>query len=229
MAKVLPKQEMMGEHTSYHQSISTDEAMRRLKLYNQNGYLTHYSKSHESYMLSVFCKQKPNDIISFGIVKSNGMHALKGREDEEYVSIDELLSHYESNRISPAFPNIGKAFIEKEYEKQQALIDERERHDKVEESKLLKAKKSLENRLKNLEEELQAMKEESQGKFQKLEEKRQKDLQEIEDEKQQELRAITEENQRKIQELEEKTQKDLQEAENWKHQELQAVEDIKKT
>lgn len=143
---------MMGEHHSYHQSISAKEAERRLKLCGQDGYLTRYSKSQKSYILSVRRKQIPCDEIEhFGIiVERTGKHKIKGREDEEFDSIGSMLGYYEGHRISPSFPSIGKSYTENEFHKQQAELEKENSRREEEEREIPQKSKRLENQVREI-------------------------------------------------------------------------------
>ena len=108
----------MGNHPSYHQSINSQEAERRLKMFNRDCYLTRYSKLQECYMLSVYRKQRPKDVIEHFviIIEENGKHRVNGKEEDElFDSIDLLLEHYETHRINPSLPTIGKSYTEEEF------------------------------------------------------------------------------------------------------------------
>lgn len=60
----LTQLETIGREPSYHGSISADEAIQRLKASGLvHCYLTHYCETKESFMLSAYMKQKPDDII----------------------------------------------------------------------------------------------------------------------------------------------------------------------
>ena len=98
----------MGEHSSYHNSIPGQEAERRLKLFSRHCYLTRYSELSNCYVLSVYQKEKPKDIIKhFKITLKDGRkHKIDGKS-MEFESISELLNHYEQNRIDFALKSIG--------------------------------------------------------------------------------------------------------------------------
>ncbi len=112
-----PKGRLMGEHSSYHQSIPTEEAERRLKLFGTHCYLTRYNENSQCYVLSVYKKQTPDDTIKhFKIeIKENGKYKIDGK-DEEFNDIGELLTEYEQNRIDQALKNIGRNCTEEHYE-----------------------------------------------------------------------------------------------------------------
>ena len=105
---------MMGEHKSYHQAISGEEAERRLKQCGKRHcYLTRYSERQKSYILSIY-EKTPNDVMRhFKIIivsKDVNSRIYKIEEkDQEFESIDSLLAHYEGNRIDPALRSIGRA------------------------------------------------------------------------------------------------------------------------
>lgn len=220
----IPEDKMMGEHPSFHQSITAEEAVRRLKMSSRNCYLTSYSNTHKFYILTVYCKRKPSDVVEhFGIHITGQKYKLKGATTE-FNSIESLLKHYEDNRISPSLPNIGRCYSQQEYDEQ----DEAERQEDDQESELTKQTKELMEQLKKLEEELQASKEERQHELKIIEKQ---NLQEIEvamraaeQHKQQVLlaamKAAEHQKQQELQAVKEKNQEELQKIEKEKHQEL---------
>ena len=108
----------MSEHSSYHQSIPGDEAERRLKQFNAHCYLTRFSEHNDCYMLSVFQQQTPRDVMKHFkiIIKDDRKHLIDGK-DEEFNDINQLLAHYENNRIDPSFRTIGQNYTEEEYKR----------------------------------------------------------------------------------------------------------------
>ncbi len=118
--------EMIGEHQSYHERITGEEAERRLKLFDRHCYLTRFSKNSDCYVLSVYQRQRPDDIaIHFEIViNQNGKLNIKGKT-REFDDIRQLLRHYEQHRIDPALKNIGRICTQQEYE----LAEERHQQE----------------------------------------------------------------------------------------------------
>ena len=107
---------MIGEHDSYHQSITGEEAERRLKKHNHHCYLTRYSKAQKSYMLSVYEYQRPLHVYEhFKIVfnDENKIH-IEGK-NTPFDNIHALLHHYEQNRINPSLKTIGRAYTEEQH------------------------------------------------------------------------------------------------------------------
>lgn len=116
IAKVIPAREMMEEHSSYHQSISGDEAERRLRDRNRHGYLTRYSARHERYILTVFQLQTPSDVIKhFKIAIDENRRYKIERMEQDFETIEALLGHYERIRIDPALRTIGRNYTEDDY------------------------------------------------------------------------------------------------------------------
>ena len=114
----LHESKMMGEHSSYHQSIPGVEAERRLKSFGRHSYLTRYSKARENYMLTVFERRPPeHEVQHFKIIiQDDGKHRIEGKE-KTFADIEELLEHYENNRIDPSFRTIGQNYTEEEYKR----------------------------------------------------------------------------------------------------------------
>ena len=110
---------MIDNHPSYHQSITSQEAERRLKLFARDScHLTRYSKTQWCYVLSIYRKQKPEAVIEHLeiVIDDNGKHKIKGKEEDEcFDNIGSLLTYYESNRISPSFPTIGQRYTEEDF------------------------------------------------------------------------------------------------------------------
>ena len=106
----------MGEHTSYHQSIPREEAKERLKQFDKHCYLTHFSDLNDCYVLSVYQKQKPTDVMKHFkiIINDDGKNLIDGKE-EDFDEISQLLAYYENHRIDPALKTIGRNCIEKDY------------------------------------------------------------------------------------------------------------------
>ena len=98
----------MGEHASYHEGITGDEAKRRLKMapVNSNRYLTRYSDRHKCYVLSVL-KQRPQKVLHFRIVIEDNRQLRIDGKDRLFHDISSLLKHYEENRIDPDLKTIG--------------------------------------------------------------------------------------------------------------------------
>ena len=105
----------MGEHDSYHQRISAEEAEKRLKKYDGNRcYLTRFSQNNNHYVLSVYQKIPTQEIEHYGIDIQDGKYKIQGKEDV-FNDVTQMLKHYEQKRLDPAFKNIGKMFTEEDY------------------------------------------------------------------------------------------------------------------
>lgn len=119
ITEAFPGMEMLGEHPSYHQSITGKEAIRRLK---ESGhpccYLTRYSEAQKSYILTVYQQQSPQDMERHFriIIDKNGRQKIDG-EKREFKNIGKLLSYYETHRIHPSLRNIGCGYNEDELNK----------------------------------------------------------------------------------------------------------------
>ena len=112
----LNSNEMMGEHSSYHQSIPGEEAIRRLRASGQpHCYLTRYSEASNSYVLSVYQRQRPKDVEKhFAIKIKDGKLNINGTT-EYFGDIGQLLVFYEEKRIHPSLRNIGHEYREQTY------------------------------------------------------------------------------------------------------------------
>ena len=114
---------MMGEHSSYHNAITGDEAIRRLRNSGlPHCYLTRYSKTKQKYVLTVYQKQRPEDVEEhFPIAIRSGKHKIEGKI-EEFENIGGMLKHYESKRINPSLPDIGQVYALDLYNTRQRCI-----------------------------------------------------------------------------------------------------------
>ena len=119
---------MMDPHESYHENITGQEALKRLKTSGKGRcYLTRYSDKHNCYILSVY---KPVDACShFKIIKDNGKCQINGKK-KEFDDIGKLLDYYEKNNFDPAFVMIGQYYTKEEF--QQAEEEERRRQEELE-------------------------------------------------------------------------------------------------
>ena len=140
LTEAIQKSGMMGEHSSYHESIPGAEARRRLELFCKHNccsccYLTRYSRKKKSYALSILKKQKPEDImLHFRIlVKEEGKHEIEGTF-MEFEGIAQLLDYYESHRLDPSLRSIGRKCTEQDYE-QAEQAEEREEERRHEEER----------------------------------------------------------------------------------------------
>ena len=117
MAGSLREYDMMDEHPSYHESITSEEAEKRLRKYKKRRcYLTRFSESNTRYILSVY-QQKPTETIKhFKLKIEEGLAQVEGKKTK-FENIGRLLEHYQSHRVDPAFRNIGIAYTEHQYER----------------------------------------------------------------------------------------------------------------
>ena len=182
----LKEAELMDEHPSYHGSITSEEAKRRLNMHGGLCYLTRFSESHQHYMLSVY-QDEPTEVIKHFrllIDRNRDCAQIQGME-QSFKNISRLLSHYESKRIDPAFRNIGKPYREDRYardamkERSEALQSENERSETL---LKLEALQRENQRLERENQQLEAL----QREIQRLEAQNQR------------LEALQRENQRKM-------------------------------
>ena len=105
---------MMGQHSSYHNIITKEEAMRRPRHSSlPHCYLTYFNSEGQTYMLAVYLRQRRDKVEKhFPIIVSHGMHRLEGAFDNQdsYESIDKLLQHYGTHRVDPSLVNIGQNY-----------------------------------------------------------------------------------------------------------------------
>ena len=119
----------MGEHPSYHQVITRDEAERRLRQRGGRCYLTRYTEKHKSYVLSVYEHRRPQDSIQhFKLAFKEEGRMQVGGTGMIFDNIQSLLEHYEQNRLNYNFKNIGQAYTESDYiwdEEKKERLEER--------------------------------------------------------------------------------------------------------
>ena len=117
----------MGEHPSYHHSITGNEAKRRLQMHDRLGYLTRYSDMQQCYLLTVY---KPTEVIKHFKIEIDGdMHKIEGK-GKIFDSIGSLLAHYEDAKntpLDPSFKTIGRYYTEDDYNLEEKKRKEEER------------------------------------------------------------------------------------------------------
>ena len=125
------EERMAGEHRSYHDAITGDEAERRLEQHGGHCYLTRYSQIRGCYVLSVYKQHRLTSAVKDHyeiVIESRKKYRIKGKT-KTFDSIQSLLGYYEQNRIDPTLRSIGLAYTEDEYE--QAQEAERQGKDKI--------------------------------------------------------------------------------------------------
>ena len=106
----------MGEHPSYHASITGSEAEKRLAMFGDLCYLTRFSEERQCYILSIY-KPGPVKLIKHFklVIDEDGKHSIDGKM-MTFPNIGKLLAHYESTeRPDPAFRTIGRCYTEQDY------------------------------------------------------------------------------------------------------------------
>ncbi len=124
LAVAVGPEETITKNDSYHNEISGDEAIKRLKVFGEICYLTRHSEFWGCYVLSVCWNDK--DLTDEGKFRHYKM-TLSGNEVEiqkgkRYESLDKMLEYYKKNRIDPAFPNVGRCITQDDYKKKVAEI-----------------------------------------------------------------------------------------------------------
>ena len=121
--EVVLEEDMMEEHTSYHNAITGEEAICRLK---QSGlphcYLTRYSQDKLIYVLTVYWRQRPQDVEEHFELRNEQGRCKIARKHQEFENLKELLEHYEQHRISPSLPNIGQNYMFQTYNARKICI-----------------------------------------------------------------------------------------------------------
>jgi hypothetical protein len=116
--------DMIGEHPSYHQAITGEEAERRLRRFCGHCFLTRYSEKREKYILSTFKNLKPEPVIRhFAIIKKHGKVHIEGI-DNTHDDLQALLTYYQEHRVNQAVKSIGRQcdYREKDYMKSSCVI-----------------------------------------------------------------------------------------------------------
>jgi hypothetical protein len=119
-----------GRHPSFHQSITGNEAKRRLQMCRRPGccYLTRFSDMHRCYVLTVLQHRDPQDIVNhFKIIIDDARCRVEGTIKNHFTDIGSLLSFYERSPISPTFSNIGSCYTQEDYEKAERIRQHHER------------------------------------------------------------------------------------------------------
>ena len=142
----------MGEHPSYHHSITGNEAKRRLQMHDRLGYLTRYSDMQQCYLLTVY---KPTEVIKHFKIEIDGdVHKIEGK-GKIFYSIGSLLAHYEDAKntpLDPSFKTIGRYYTEDDYNLEEKKRQEEERKqteaEQAEEKKQNEEREQAEKRKK---------------------------------------------------------------------------------
>ena len=113
---IVPNQEFQIEHDSYHDTITEEEAMMRLRQSDKpHCYLTYYSEEKQAYQLAVYKRQHPRAVqVHFPIIFQAGKYRIEGKNDK-FNNVESLLNHYGAHRIHPSLANIGTNYTSKEY------------------------------------------------------------------------------------------------------------------
>ena len=110
----------VGGHSSYHNDITAEEAMSRLKQSGHNHcYLTYFSKEKRVYFLAVYLNHIPHDVEEhFAIIMVSNKYKIEGK-NEEFDSFESLLDHYTSKRFNPCLPGVGYSYSFDDYSEKQ--------------------------------------------------------------------------------------------------------------
>ena len=105
-----PTRYEMPNHRSYHGEITDKEAEQRLiKHSERNCYLTRYSRNSRTYVLSVIISHTNHEVtvhLKLKIDSEGPSYTLEGT-GKIFQMLEELLSFYGSNPLSPEIRNIG--------------------------------------------------------------------------------------------------------------------------
>ena len=102
----------MPNHPSYHGELTTKKAEERLSMAMASGgncYLTRYSKTRESYVLStiVFHNGIREPVhIKLNVDTEKGCYSLEGTK-KIFCTLNEFLNYFENNPLSPDIRSIG--------------------------------------------------------------------------------------------------------------------------
>lgn len=103
----------MPNHPSYHGILDSKEAEQRLAVAGESGcnsYLTRYSETYRSYVVSVSAwyngSRLPPAHFQLNIDTDAGYFSIEGSQ-KHFHTLNELLSYYEMNPISPNVRSIG--------------------------------------------------------------------------------------------------------------------------
>jgi DNA segregation ATPase FtsK/SpoIIIE-like protein len=135
-----------GRHPSFHQSITGNEAKRRLQMCRRPGccYLTRFSDMHRCYVLTVLQHRDPQDIVNhFKIIIDVTGCRVEGITKNHFTDIGSLLSFYERNHISPTFSNIGSYYTQEDYEMAERMRQQHEREKRQQAEEYLAREKDM--------------------------------------------------------------------------------------
>ena len=117
MTLPIAERKFIDPTTSYHGAITGKEAVKRLKKADGDFYLTRFSHNHGCYFLTVI-KCNPSMMVGqfpLHIDKNSRRQCCVKGMESSFGTIDELLTHYETNRIHPMFDNIGRRLTLERY------------------------------------------------------------------------------------------------------------------
>ena len=108
----------MVPHQSYHLTITSNEAERRLKKSGNHCYLTRYSEGNKCYILSVYQK-RPYQMKHYRLVFNQQgrikTYHIDGKE-KDFNSLDNMLNYYENHPIDHGLMNIGRQVTKEEWD-----------------------------------------------------------------------------------------------------------------
>ncbi|XP_064386778.1 uncharacterized protein LOC135335269 isoform X3 [Halichondria panicea] len=134
LAVAVGPEKTITENKSYHNEISGDEAIKRLMVFGDLCYLTRHSGFWKCYVLSVCWNDKDLETKKFRHYKIElSSEKVKIEEGNPFDSLEKMLEYYKTNRIDPAFPNIGECITQDNYKKKNKEIKAREREIKARE------------------------------------------------------------------------------------------------
>lgn len=207
------------QHPSYHHIILEQEAETRLAKLSGIWHLILYSMKERSYMLSVH--YEPHKAAKyFKIVAENMKYQIEGKK-KTFSSLDCMLEHYQNNSISQDIPSIGNCYTFEQYSRQLELdmdelrkekkeLGEHNRQIELDMDEMRKEKKELAEKILKTNDKLQATKEHERQLIQEAEEQRQKqkELHDAEQKRQKDLLAVVQQKlskqQKKLQKLQAK-------------------------
>ncbi len=125
LAIAVKPEEAITKNKSYHNEISGEEAIKRLRAFGNHHYLTRHSEYWKCYVLSVYMSNEDleNEKYKHFPLKVSG-EGIRIQEDETFENLEKMLKYYQNNRLDPAFPTIGECITEEGYKEKARQIRE---------------------------------------------------------------------------------------------------------
>ncbi len=125
LAIAVKHEEAITKNKSYHNEISGEEAIKRLRAFGNHHYLTRHSEYWKCYVLSVYMSNEDLEnekYKHFPLIQKVSGKGIRIQEDKTFENLEKMLEYYQNNRLDPAFPTIGECITEEGYKEKARQI-----------------------------------------------------------------------------------------------------------